>query len=615
MRKSLTGLLAITAIVFAACGGAASPSPTSGPVTPTEAPPVITPQPVEEVELFNSEYPNLVEAGTDGGTIVVGDWQEANQFNPFYLGQVTEANVASAVWSGLAGASHDYKYMPGLAVEIPTTENGGVKVPGDGGDAMTITWTLRDGLKWSDGAPLTCDDFKYGWEWVLDPENVGVITQGYEDISDYECASPTEIVQHWKAIYSSYLTFEIAPLPRHYLASISMADQVAGAGFRPDDIAKLPVSGPFKFGSVTPGQDLRLVRNDHWASARTGKPAHLDSIIFKWYTDADAMIAGYRGDEIDFATDLQDSDLVKVADLGDQVSAIPALLYEFWRPNWSFFEDLDTTLAIGGCSQNPAVTDRGDFCPVSDPAVRQAVSTAIDKAAINERLLGNSVQLANTNILPGLWYFSEQPSAVFDPAKSKATLEAAGWVDTDGDGVREKDGIRLKIELCTTTRQVRVDTLALGAAWLKDVGIETVVNAVSPADIFADYNESTRDTPCALGHSNYDIAEHAFSSSFDPNSGFTSYHSSQLEPNGGNDAFIKNADVDAALEAVRDNVDFVVIRDAMATFQEVYVRDIIEIPLYYRKNVELHSPKLGNFFANPTQAGMTWNAGDWYVKG
>ena len=141
------------------------------------------------------------------------------------------------------------------------------------------------------------------------------------------------------------------------------------------------------------------------------------------------------------------------------------------------------------------------------------------------------------------------------------------------------------------------------------------MNPVSPADIFADYNESTRDTPCVLSHSNFDIAEHAFSSSFDPNSGFSTYHSSQLNPNGGNDASIKNADLDKALEEVRDNVDFAVIRDAMETFQVIYVRDIIEIPLYYRKNVELHAPNVGNFFANPTQAGPTWNAVDWYIKG
>src|SRR3990170_3237653 len=112
MQKSLTGLLAITAIVFAACGGAAIPSPTTGPVAPTDAPPVISSHPVEEVEVCNSAYPTAVEAGTDGGTIVVGDWQEANQFNPFYLGQVTEANVAATAWSTPYVTTHEFKHIP-----------------------------------------------------------------------------------------------------------------------------------------------------------------------------------------------------------------------------------------------------------------------------------------------------------------------------------------------------------------------------------------------------------------------------------------------------------------------------------------------------------------------
>src|SRR3990172_9272217 len=224
MRKSLFGLLAGAAIVFAACGGAASPSPTSGPVTPTEAPPVITPQPVEEVELFNSEYPTVVEAGTDGGTIVIGDWQEANQFNPFYLGQVTEANVASAAWATLIVLTDDYRYAPDLATSVPTVDNGGVTVPGDGGDAMTVTWELRPGLKWSDGESLTCDDFAYAHEWVMDDENVGVITTGF-DISESECTSDTTLVQHFSEIYEGYITLNTAPLPRHYLEAIPMADQ------------------------------------------------------------------------------------------------------------------------------------------------------------------------------------------------------------------------------------------------------------------------------------------------------------------------------------------------------------------------------------------------------
>jgi ABC-type transport system substrate-binding protein len=77
---------------------------------------------------------------------------------------------------------------------------------------------------------------------------------------------------------------------------------------------------------------------------------------------------------------------------------------------------------------------------------------------------------------------------------------------------------------------------------------------------------------------------------------------------------VNNPEIDEALDTVKNSVDFAEIRDAMADFQRVYVEETLEIPLYYRKNVELVGPKLGNFFANPTQAGPTWNAWDWYVN-
>lgn len=611
MRKQIIGLFASTMIVFAACQGAASPSPSGpGASTPPAASGPISSEPAPSaseapIDLTNSTY--KPEEGVDGGQIIIGDWQEANQFNPYYVGQVTEANVASAAWATLVVLTHDYRYAPDLATEVPTTENGGVKAPGDGGDAMTVTWKLRAGLKWSDGEPLTCDDFKYAAEWVLDKDNVGVITAGFEDLKDgangLECKSDTEMVWHFTKIYEGYITLMTAPLPRHYLSKIPIKDQTAGAGFRAAEVAKLPVSGAFKFESVTPGTELRLVKNPNYTSFATGKPAHLDTLIFKWYGDADAMIAGFKANEVDFATDLQDSDIPKVEDLGEQVSAIPALLYEFLRPNWS----------AEACSKNTQVADRGTGCPMSDPAMREAVAFAIDKNEINTRLLNGTVQVANTNISPGAWFFADQPPATFDPEKAKQILEDGGW-KVGADGIREKDGLKAKIELCTTTRQVRQDTLALIAGWLKNVGIEGVPNAVSPDDIFADYNEATADTPCALSKSNFDLAEHAFSSSIDPLGNYFSYHSSQFEPDGANDAQIKDPAIDAALDTVKNSVDFKVIKDAMAEFQKVYVEKTVEIPLYYRKNVELAGPKLGNFFANPTQAGPTWNAVDWYVK-
>ena len=635
MRKRLLGLLGSTMIVLTACQGAASPSPSasqaasqpaasepaeSGSAAPsgsadTSAQPSGSGDTGGQPDLFGTTYPDEVGEGSEGGQIIIGDWQEATQFNPYYLGQVTEANVAAAPWATLVVQTHDYKYMPDLAEEIPTLDNGGVEVPGADGDAMTVTWNLKPDLQWSDGEALTCDDFAYAHEWVMDEENVGLAagTSGWENITEWECASDTEMVLHFDAIYEGYIALVTAPLPRHYLEEIPIADQLAGAGFRAEEIANLPTSGAFAFESVTPGQELRLVRNENFKGGVRNAPAYLENIVFKWYGDADAMIAGYRGGEVDFATDLQDSDLPKVEDLGDEVSAIPALLYEFLRPNWATGENVGED-GVGDCSRNPAVQDRGEGCPMSDPAMREAVAFAIDKNAINERLLGNTVQVANTSVSPGLWFYADQPPATYDPAQAQSILEEAGWVDEDGDGIREKDGTTAKIELCTTTRQTRIDTLALIAGWLKDVGIDSVVNAVDASAIFADYNEATLDTACALSRSNFDLAEHAFLGTLDPLSGYFNYHSSQFRPDGSNDAMVNLPELDEVFDTVKNSVDFAEIGEAMAEFQRVYVEETVEIPLYYRKNVELVSPRLGNFFANPTTSGPTWNAWDWYVE-
>jgi len=614
MHKPLKALLATSAILFAACTTpTGSSTPTGGTTASNQASVAPTTAPVD---ITNTTY--NPDPGTKGGQVLIGDWQEANQFNPFYAGQVSEANVASAAFASLTIATNDYKYAPDLADSIPTTANGGVKVPGDNGDKMTVTWKLKADEKWSDGTPLTCDDFEATRVWIMDPANTGLAggTTGWEDLSKIECPDATTSVWHFKNIYEAYITLG-TPLSKAFLGKHTVADMVKGAGFRAEEVKNLPVSGAFKFDSVTPGQELVMVRNDNYKGFKLNKVANLDKIKFHWYGDADAMIAGFAAGEVDFATDLQDSDIPKLEQQGlhANISAAPALLYEFLRPNWADGSKEDATTGVGGCSKNPAVQDRGKGCPMSDPAMRQAVAYAIDKNEINTKLLGGNAQVANTNISPQAWYYSDQPPASFAPDKAKAALDAAGWKDTDGDGVREKNGVKAKIELCTTTRQVRQDTLALIVNWLKDVGIEGVPNPVAPADIFVEFNDGTKDTACGLSHSNFDLAEHAFSQSLDPIGNYTSYHSSQFEPKGSNDAQVSDPDIDKSLETVKNSVDFGVIKDAMATFQKIYVEKTIEIPLYYRKNVDLVGSKLGNYFSNPTLAGPTWNVFDWYLKG
>ena len=257
--------------------------------------------------------------------------------------------------------------MPDQATEIPTIDNGGVKVPGDNGDAMTVTWKLRSGLKWSDGEPLTCDDYKYTQDWIMDKDNTGLYAgrSGYEDVTKFECTDPQTIVLHFGKVYEGYLGMYGVPLPKHYMSKFSVKDTVAHKGLTAADMPNVPVSGPFKYKSVTPGQELDLVRNDNYTNGIDQKPASLDELIFKWYGDADAMIAGYKSGDFDVAFDLNDADLPKITDQGDQVKQLDSLTYEFLRPNWN----------PTNCSKNTGgrrTVARAARCPIRRCARRSA---------------------------------------------------------------------------------------------------------------------------------------------------------------------------------------------------------------------------------------------------
>ena len=602
LRRSL-GLLAATAILVSACGASTTPSPsvTEAPATPppAESPSAEPSAPSEGPDLFSTTYESRRQDGVRGGTLIIGDWQEANLFNPYYSGQVIEATIHTAVWRYLVTTTDDFRYTGDLAQNpLPTIDNGGVVIPGDNGEGMKVTFSLREGLVWSDGKPITCADFEATWKWIMDPDNTGLYggTTGWEDITAFDCSDPAKVVVNYKQQYFDYLVLFSPPLPKHYIETIPVKDQVTGAGWAATDMPNVPVSGPFKYASITPGQELRLARNDSYQNPITGETAYLDEVVWKWYGDADAMIAGYRAGETDYVSDLADADLPKVLDLGDQVQALPALQYEFFRPQWGTKAD-------------------GVQSPMHDLAMRVALQYAVDKDGINERLMGGLATIAYTNVSPNAWYYDPNvEQRKFDLDKAAQVLEAGGWI-VGADGVREKGGQRAEILLCTTTRQLRQDTLALVAADLNKIGVKATVQAVSAADIFATYNEGTNETPCNLSrHVGWDVALHTFSVPLSPNSNYPVYHSTQVAPTGQNDGQVNVPELDKILDDLKTTADFAKGLALMQEFQKIYVDEAVEVPLYFRKDVNIVQPYVKNWFGNPTSVGHTWNAADWFIQ-
>ena len=132
MAFRLAAGTAVMVMVVGGCGSATTPS--AGATAPASVAPPASASgggspsaPAGEINLFDTAYEPA--SGSDGGQAIIGDWQEATQFNPYYFTQVTEGNVVSATWATLATFTDDYKYAPDLAKEIPTLDNGGVKVP------------------------------------------------------------------------------------------------------------------------------------------------------------------------------------------------------------------------------------------------------------------------------------------------------------------------------------------------------------------------------------------------------------------------------------------------------------------------------------------------------
>ncbi|HMJ80820.1 MAG TPA: ABC transporter substrate-binding protein, partial [Candidatus Dormibacteraeota bacterium] len=251
----------------------------------------------------------------------------------------------------------------------------------------------------------------------------------------------------------------------------------------------------------------------------------------------------------------------------------------------------------------------------------KALKMATDREAIAAGPLQGNVSVTNNFVSPLTWYYKDEGgSTKADPAAAQKLLGDAGWV-AGSDGYLAKGGKTLELKYCTTTRQVRIDTLTLVAAQLKAIGVKAdVVSVPANPNMFGGWNSVPADTNCNTQHGNYDVAEHGFIAPLDPLGAYSTYHSSQIpdDPphNGANETRIALPALDAAYDAVKDTVDFTKVQAAMATVQDIYASDqnTYELPLYLRKDVWLVNPKLQNFTGNPSTVSSQWNIGDWWLQ-
>lgn len=578
MKIKILTLLVVLVLALSACGGGGTPQPSAAtePAAATEAP---------------------VSGQTGGGTVTLILPEEPATLNYFLADAAIVRQAAEATsMTGLTTIDEKGEYVAMLAQELPTLENGGLS-----NDYLTVTWKLREGLKWSDGEPITSDDIKFTVEVLSSPDSGALSgTGGFDSVTGVETPDELTAVITYSTPYPGYLAqFAYGLLPRH--ATGDPADMANWEWNRN------PVSaGPFIVSDWASGESITMTRNPNYFEE--GKP-YLDSLVFAIVPEPAAQTAMMLNGEAqfhlwpgEFKADYDE--LLKGKATQNLIPGIWNMAIDF---NLSAPFDGDPTAA----TPHPIL---------GDIRVRQAIASAIDYQTLQQDVLKGSVS-DSTNPFAYGWYQCDLPRALgYDVEKANQLLDEAGWVMGD-DGIRvaqgaqfAADGTRLSLELQGYTA---FDPLQLTEEFivenLKAVGIEARIQNYDFSIIFGAYEDNS---PRAVGDFDMLIFDRGFTT--EPQEyNFDAYHSSRIttaeNPTGGNYFRWVNPAVDAALETAGSSFDIQTRKDAYCTVGQAVIDDLPQVYLYlFQDNYGVADSLTG--YTLSTWGSMSWGVQNWQYK-
>ncbi|MDT8900731.1 peptide ABC transporter substrate-binding protein [Anaeroselena agilis] len=501
-----------------------------------------------------------------GGQLIYGSLLEPNTLNPLLSDLVATAEVGSLIFSGLVQVNDKGEWQADLASEVPTLRNGGVSP-----DGLTVTYRLRPGVTWHDGAPFTSADVKFTWETIMNRRVNVVSRDGYDMISAVDTPDANTVVVRFRQYYAPYLTLFTTILPRHLLAN---AEDIGKASFNRGPVG----TGPFRFKEWRLAEAIVLEANPAYFK---GRP-NLDSIVYKIIPDSNIMLTQLKAGEVDIVSNVGIANLEQVKAVG----GVRAVM----TPNM-IWEHLDFNL---------------DNALFKDARVRRAVALALDRQAIVNSVVKGAASVAVGDQSPLSWAYNPvlKPPAR-DVGAARELLEQAGF-KPGTDGVYVRDGQRLAFNLVTTTGNKTREAVAREVAQqLKEAGVEATVRLVDAPVFFGDVLRSRR----------FEAAMFAWVAGLDPDNA-SLWHSRNI-PSAGNRyqgqnyAGWRNPEVDGLIEQGARLVDVEARRQAYLRIQELIAQEAPVIPLYFRSNVDAVRDTVVNYKPNPTQAGNLWNAREW----
>lgn len=414
-----------------------------------------------------------------GDTLRLLFWQAPTTLNPHLTTNQRDWNASRIVYEPLASYDKDGNLIPFLAAEIPSLDNGGLA-----DDGRSVTWILREGIFWSDGEPFTADDVLFTYEYVTDPATGAATASSFSAISSVDVINDTTVRLNFTESNSAwaipFVGVQGLIIPRHIFENYT--------GSHPCETSNSQTvvgTGPYRLVICNPEevlflgnelvQTIRIIYEPNPFFREADNPYFSRLELLGGGTVNEAARRVLQVGDIDFAWNLQlDGETLADYALGGQGqvvtnfgSRVERLQLNRTDPNQSTASGERSSLDF----PHPFLTN---------PLVQEALTFAIDRERI-AALYGPTGSTTSNILVSPANLASPNTSFTFDPARAEELLDQSGWLDEDGDGIREQDGVEMSVVIQTTVTPLRQATQEIIKENLEAIGFEVIIKIIDGA--------------------------------------------------------------------------------------------------------------------------------------
>lgn len=494
-----------------------------------------------------------------GDAIVVGAIGDARTLVPLLASDSASAEICAMVFNGLV------KYDKDLSLAGDLAESWDIE---DGG--LTIVFHLRKNVTWHDGAPFTAEDVEFTYRKLIDPDVRTPYSGDFERVKSFEVIDKYTLKVTYKEPFAPGLSsWGMLILPKHLLNDEDLHNSA---------FSRRPIgTGPYKFRSWLPQEKIELVSNHEYFEHRP----YIDRYIYRIIPDSATIFLELQTLGVDF-TGLSPLQYTRQTD----TPFFKKHYQKFRLPSFGY-------TYLGYNLNNPKFKDK---------RVRQALNCAVDKKEIIDIVLLGLGKPATGPFLPDSWGYNKGVrTAPFDPRKARELLKEAGWADTNGDGLLDKDGENFEFTIITNQgNDERAKVAQIIQRRLKDIGIRVKIKVIEWSVFLAEYIEKKSFEAVLLG----------WSLGRDPDN-FDIWHSSKTKTGEFNFISYNNEEVDKLLVEARRTFDQ---KEREVRYHRIHEILYDEQPcmfLYIADSLAILNSRFHGI--KPTPIGISYNFIDWWV--